>query len=153
FAARAKLDAVHVPFRGAAQTIPAMLAGDVDFALDNLTSYMSTIASGKMRALAVTSAQRWPTMPDVPTMAEAGLQDFVVTSWAAFVVPAGTPRPIVDKLSAAMKKISADAALQKRFEVVGAHCLSSTPEEATAFAAKERALWKDVVALSGLQPQ
>ena len=153
FAKRTGLDAVHVPFRGASFTIPAMLAGDVNFALDNLTSYMSTIASGKMRALAVTSAKRWPTMPDVPTMAEAGLPDFVVTSWAAFVLPTGTPRPIVDKLSAAMKKISANAELQKRFQAVGAHCLSSTPEEAIAFAAKERALWKDVVALSGLTPQ
>ncbi len=153
FASRAKLDAVHVPFRGAAQTIPAMLAGDVDFALDNLTSYIPTIATGKMRALAVTSAKRWPTMPDVPTMAEAGMNDFVVTSWAAFVVPAGTPRPIIDKLSVAMKKISADAELQKRFQAVGAHCLASTPEEATAFANKERGVWKGVVALSGLQPQ
>jgi len=153
FANRTGLDAVHVPFRGAAQTIPAMLSGDVDFALDNLTSYMSTIESGKMRALAVTSAKRWPTMPDVPTMAEAGLQDFVVTSWAAFVLPAGTPRPIIDKLSGAMKQIAADPELQKRFLVVGAHCLASTPEEAVAFAAKERAMWKDVVALSGVKPQ
>ena len=149
FTKRTGIDAIHVPFRGAAQTIPAMLSGDVDFALDNLTSYMSTIESGKMRALAVTSAQRWPTMPDVPTMAEAGLKDFVVTSWAAFVVPAGTPRPLIDKLSGAMKKIAADPELQKRFLVVGAHCLSSTPEEAIAFAAKERAMWKDVVAASG----
>jgi tripartite-type tricarboxylate transporter receptor subunit TctC len=149
FAKRAGIDAVHVPFRGAAQTIPAMLAGDVNFAIDNLASYISTIESGKMRALAVTSAQRWPTMPDVSTMAEAGLNDFVVTSWAAFVFPAGTPRPIIDKLSGAMKKIAADPELQKRFLVAGARAISSTPEEATAYAAKERAMWKDVVALSG----
>jgi tripartite-type tricarboxylate transporter receptor subunit TctC len=153
FAQRTGLDAVHVPFRGASYTIPAMLAGDVNFALDNLTSYISTIESGKMRALAVTSAKRWPTMPDVPTMAEAGLQDFVVTSWAAFVFPAGTPRPIVDRLSAAMKKIAADPELQKRFLAVGARSMSSTPEEALAYAAKERALWKDVVALSGAKAQ
>ena len=153
FAQRTGLDAVHVPFRGASYTIPAMLAGDVNFALDNLTSYISTIESGKMRALAVTSAKRWPTMPDVPTMAEAGLQDFVVTSWAAFVFPAGTPRPIVDRQSAAMKKIAADPELQKRFLAVGARSMSSTPEEALAYAAKERALWKDVVALSGAKAQ
>ena len=153
FAKRTGLDAVHVPFRGAAQTIPAMLSGDVDFALDNLASYVSIIQSGKMRALAVTSAQRWPTMPDVPTMAEAGLKDFVVTSWAAFVLPAGTPRPLIDKLSGAMKQIAADPELQKRFLVAGARCISSTPEEAIAFAAKERAMWKDVAALSGIQPQ
>jgi tripartite-type tricarboxylate transporter receptor subunit TctC len=153
FAKRTDLDAIHVPFRGAAQTIPAMLSGDVNFALDNLASYISTIDSGKMRALAVTSARRWPTMPDVPTMAEAGLKDFVVTSWAAFVVPAGTPRPIIDKLSGAMKQIAAEPELQKRFLVAGARCIASTPEEAIAFAAKERAMWKDVVALSGIQPQ
>ncbi len=149
FTKRTSLDAVHVPFRGASYTIPAMLSGDVNFAIDNLTSYISTIESGKMRALAITSAQRWPTMPDVPTMAEAGLQDFVVTSWAAFVVPAATPRPMIDKLSAAMKQIAADPAIQKRFLVAGARILSSTPEQALAFAAKERAMWKDVVALSG----
>lgn len=153
FAKRTGLDAIHVPFRGAAQTIPAMLSGDVDFALDNLASYVSIIQSGKMRALAVTSAQHWPTLPDVPTMAEAGMKDFVVTSWAAFVLPAATPRPIIDKLSGAMKQIVADPELQKRFLVAGARCISSTPEEAIAFAARERAMWKDVVALSGIQPQ
>ncbi len=149
FVNRTGLDAVHVPFRGAAQTIPAMLSGAVTFAIDNLASYISMIESGKMRALAVTSAQRWPTLPDVPTMAEAGIKDFVVTSWGAFVMPAATPRPIVDKLAAAMKQIAADPAMQKRFLVAGARVLSSTPEQALAFAAKERAMWKDVVALSG----
>ncbi len=149
FSKRSGIDAVHVPFRGAAQTIPAMLSGDVNFAIDNLASYISTIESGKMRALAVTSAQRWPTMPDVPTMAEAGVKDFVVTSWAAFVFPAGTPRPIIDKLAAAMKQIAAEPEIQKRFLVAGARCIASTPEEAVAYAARERAMWKDVVALSG----
>jgi tripartite-type tricarboxylate transporter receptor subunit TctC len=149
FAKRAGIEAVHVPFRGAAQTIPAMLAGDVNFAIDNLASYVPTIESGKMRALAVTSAERWPAMPDVPTMGEAGVRDFVVTSWAAFVFPAGTPRLIIDKVSAAMREIAADQSLQKRFLTAGARCIASTPEEALAYAAKERAMWKDVVALSG----
>ncbi|HEY7229629.1 MAG TPA: tripartite tricarboxylate transporter substrate binding protein [Pseudolabrys sp.] len=149
FVKRTGLDAVHVPFRGAAQTIPAMLAGDVNFAIDNLASYVPAISSGKMRALAMTSAQRWPTMADVPTMGEAGMKDFVVTSWAAFVVPAGTPRPIIDKIAIAMKKIAAEEEIQKRFLVGGARVLSSTPEGALAYAAKERALWKDVVAASG----
>jgi tripartite-type tricarboxylate transporter receptor subunit TctC len=106
-----------------------------------------------MRALAVTSATRWPTLPEVPTMAEAGVKDFVVTSWAAYVLPMATPRAIVDKLSAAQKTIAADAGVQKRFLVAGSRILSSTPEEAIAFANKERAMWRDVVALSGLKPQ
>jgi tripartite-type tricarboxylate transporter receptor subunit TctC len=149
FVKRTGIDAVHVPFRGAAQTIPAMLAGDVNFAIDNLASYVPAISSGKMRALAVTSAQRWPTMPDVPTMEEGGMKDFIVTSWAAFVLPAGTSRAIIDKLASAMKQIAADPEVRKRFLVGGARVLSSTPEEATAYAVKERAIWKDVVAASG----
>jgi len=149
FVKRTGIDAVHVPFRGAAQTIPAMLAGDVNFAIDNLASYVPSIGSGKLRALAVTSAQRWPTMPDVPTMEEGGMKDFIVTSWAAFVLPAGTPRAIIDKLASAMKQIAADPEVQKRFLVGGARVLSSTPEEAMAYAVKERAIWKDVVAASG----
>jgi tripartite-type tricarboxylate transporter receptor subunit TctC len=153
FAKRSGLDAVHVPFRGAAQTIPAMLSGAVDFAIDNLASYVPLIQSGKMRALAVTSAERWPTLPDVPTMGEAGVNDFVVTSWGAFVLPAATPRLIIDNLSGAQKRIAADETVQKRFLTAGARVLSSTPEQAIAFADKERGMWKDVVALSGLQPQ
>jgi tripartite-type tricarboxylate transporter receptor subunit TctC len=149
FTKRTGIDAVHVPFRGAAQTIPAMLAGDVTFAIDNLASYVPVIQSGKMRALAVTSAQRWPTLPDVPTMGEAGISDFVVTSWAAYVLPAATPRPIVDKISAAQQRIAGEKDVQDRFMVAGARVLSSTPEGAIAFAAKERAMWKDVVAASG----
>src|SRR5215510_13920527 len=149
FAKQTGIDAIHVPFRGAAQTIPAMLAGDVNFAIDNLASYVPVIQSGKMRALAVTSAQRWPTLPDVPTMSEAGIKDFVVTSWAAFVFPAATPRPIIDRFSAAQRQIAGEQAIQERFLVAGARALSSTPEGAIAFAAKERTMWKDVVAASG----
>ena len=69
------------------------------------------------------------------------------------MVPAGTPRPVIDKLAAAMKTLAADAELQKRFQVAGARCISSTPEEAIAFAAKERAMWKEVVALSGAKAE
>ena len=114
-----------MPFKGAAQTIPAMLSGDVNFAIDNLASYVSQIESGNMRALAVTSAQRWPTLPNVPTMAEAGVQDFVVTSWAAYVLPSATPRAIVDKLSAAHKELAADEAMQQRFLTAGARILAA----------------------------
>jgi tripartite-type tricarboxylate transporter receptor subunit TctC len=153
FAARTGINAVHVPFRGAQQTIPAMLAGDVIFALDNLASYISHINSGTMRALAVTSASRWPTLPQVPTMEEAGVKDFVVTSWAAYALPAATPPAIVEKISATHKEIAEDEAMQKRFVAAGARLLHSTPAEAKAFAAKATKLWEEVVRLSGLTPQ
>ena len=153
FAARTGVNAVHVPFRGAAQTIPAMLSGDVTFAVDNLASYISQIESGAMRALAVTSEKRWPTLPNVPTMTEAGVKDFVVTSWGAYVMAAATPPAIVDKLSAVHKEIAADEAMQKRFLAAGGRLLHSTPAEARAFAAKETKMWQEVVHLSGLTPQ
>jgi len=153
FAARTGINAVHVPFRGAAQTIPAMLAGDVTFAVDNLASYISQIEAGTMRALAVTSAQRWPTLPNVPTMAEAGVPDFVVTSWAAYVMPIATPPSVVNKLATAQKEIAAENSMQNRFLTAGARLFSSTPAEAAAFAAKETIMWREVVRLSGLTPQ
>ena len=153
FATRTGIKAVHVPFRGAAQTIPAMLAGDITFAVDNLASYISVIEGGQMRPLAVTSAERWPTLPNVPTMAEAGLADFVVTSWAAFVVPNGTPRPVIDKFSAAIKAIAADPAMKARALAAGAKVYSSTPEAALAHAAKEREIWREVVRISGAKAE
>jgi tripartite-type tricarboxylate transporter receptor subunit TctC len=143
----------HVPFRGAAQTIPAMLSGDVHFALDNLASYVPVIQEGRMRALAVTSAERWPTLPDIPTMAEAGVPDFVVTSWGAFVFPAGTPRPIVDKVNAALRAVASDESVQRRFLQGGARVLWSTPEDAVARGRNERAMWQEAVRISGARAE
>ena len=149
FVTRNGLHATHVPFRGAAQTIPAMLAGDITFALDNLASYTSQIEAGKMRALGVTTADRWPTLPDVPTMTQAGQADFVVTSWGCFIVPAGTPRPIIERLADAMKDIAADATVQQRFLIAGAKCVASTPAQAAERGVKERPMWKEMVRISG----
>jgi tripartite-type tricarboxylate transporter receptor subunit TctC len=149
FAARTGIEATHVPFRGAAQTIPAMLAGDVDFAIDNLASYVAVITGGQMRALAVTAAERWPTMPDIPTMAEAGLRDFVVTSWQGFVFPTGTPRAVIDRLGDALRRIVADGAVQERFLRLGAKAAWSTPEQMTERAERERPMWQEAVRVSG----
>ncbi|WP_135470152.1 Bug family tripartite tricarboxylate transporter substrate binding protein [Crenalkalicoccus roseus] len=149
FARRAGFEATHVPFRGAAQAIPVMLNGQLDFALDNLTSYVPVIREGRMRGLAVTSEQRFPTMPDIPTMAEAGVQDFVVTSWQSFVFPARTPREIVLRLNQALKQISEDEAMQKRFLDIGALMAWSTPEEARARAEREKPMWREAVEISG----
>ncbi len=149
FRLRTGIKATHVPFRGAAESIPALLSGTTDFAVDNIASYMPHIKGGKVRALAVTSATRWPTLPDVPTMAEAGVPDFVVTSWGAFVMPANTPPAIVNKLSTLMRAMAADSGMQQRFLAAGARAIASTPQETSAFAAKERQKWAEVVKVSG----
>ncbi|KAA2213393.1 Bug family tripartite tricarboxylate transporter substrate binding protein [Teichococcus oryzae] len=146
---RTKVEATHVPYRGASQTIPALLAGDVDFTLDNLASYIPLIKEGRIRALAVTSAARWPTLPDVPTMAEAGLLDFVVTVWGTLIAPAGTPPAVVQRVNAALRQIAADPAFQQRLLDGGALALSSTPEEAVARIDRERPMWRDLVRTSG----
>ena len=109
---RAGIHATHVSFRGAAQTIPAMLSGDVQIAVDNLASYTGVIAEGRMRALAVTSAERWPALPEVPTMAEAGMDAFAVGPWHLWAAPQGTPRPVIDRLSQEIRSAFADPALQ-----------------------------------------
>ncbi len=149
FRVRAGIQALHVPYRGAAQSMPALIAGDTDFAIDNIASYMPLIRAGKVRALAVTSLARWPTLPEVPTMAEAGVRDFVVTSWGAFVMPKGTPVAIVNKLSAAVQAIATDPAVQQRFLDTGARTIATSPQETFAFAERERVKWKEVVHLSG----
>ncbi len=149
FRARTGIQAVHIPYRGAAQSMPALMAGDTDFAIDNIASYTPLIKAGKVRALAVTASERWPTMAEVPTMAEAGVLDFIITSWGAFVVPKGTPTSVVDKLSAAIKAIAAEPAMQQRFLDTGARTIATTPKETVAFAERERVKWKEVVQISG----
>ena len=149
FVARNGLDGVHVPFRGAAQTIPAMLSGDVTFAIDNLASYVPVIQEGRMRALAVTSAQRHPALPDVPTMAEAGIENFTVQSWCAFAMPAGVPPAIVARASALMQQVANDPATKDRFLRTGAHAISSSPDGVWERARRERPLWQEMVRISG----
>jgi tripartite-type tricarboxylate transporter receptor subunit TctC len=149
FAGRIGVEGTHVPFRGAAQIIPAMLSGDLDSALDNLASYVPVITEGRMRALAVTAAERWPTMRDVPTMAEAGIADFVISSWQGFVFPAGTPAPVVAKLGEALRRIVAEPALKDRFLRTGALAVWSTPEQMMERTRQERSMWQEAVRVSG----
>jgi len=149
FRVRTGIQALHVPFRGAAQSMPALIAGDTDFAIDNIASYMPLIRAGKVRALAVTSSERWPTLNGVPTMTEAGVRNFIITSWGAFVLPKGTPAAIVTKLSTAIQAIAAEPAMQQRFLDAGARAVSTTPQDTAAFAERERVKWKEVVQISG----
>ncbi|MEO3475058.1 tripartite tricarboxylate transporter substrate binding protein [Roseomonas sp. CAU 1739] len=149
FCARTGIEGTHVPFRGAAQTVPAMLSGDVDFALDNLASYVPVITGGQMRAFGVTTPARWPTMQDIPTMAEAGLPDFVLTSWQGFVFPTGTPPATIERLSGALRQIVAQQEVKDRFLRVGALAEWSTPAQMTERADRDRPAWVEAVRISG----
>ncbi len=149
FADRAGLDATHVPFRGAAQTIPAMLAGDVNFAIDNLASYIPVFQDGRMRPLAVSGGTRHPALPNVPTMVEAGVENFVVTSWCAMGFPAGVPAPIVARASELVQRAQQEEALQERFLRTGAVAIHSSPEGVMERARRERPMWQEMVQLTG----
>ena len=149
FRVRTGIPATVVPFPGGGQSLAALIAGNTDFAIDNIASCLSLIRAGRVRPLAVTSDYRWPTLPEVPTTAEAGVKDFVLTSWGALVVPKGTPAAVVGKLSAAVPAIAADPAMQQRFMDAGARLVASTPAQTHAFAASERVKWKEAVQVSG----
>ena len=147
FGLRAGIKVVHVPFRGTAVTEVA--GGSIDFSIDNISSYAPMLRAGRVRALAVTSPDRWPTFPEVPTMAEAGMADFVITSWGALVMPAGTPAAITNRLSQAVQAIANQPDVKERFLTAGARIIAATPQETAAFAARERVKWKEAVRLSG----
>lgn len=149
FSRRAGIQGVHVPFRGGSEALTSLLRGDIAFAVDNVPTALPSIRSGVLRPLAVTSAERWPDLPDVPTMAEAGVPDLVATSWGAVCVPTGTDAAIVARLSAAMRELAADPAAQQKFRPTGNRLLGTTPDEAAARAARERPMWRDVVRASG----
>ncbi|MCB4824769.1 Bug family tripartite tricarboxylate transporter substrate binding protein [Roseicella aerolata] len=152
-AGRAGFEAQHVSYRGAAQTIPALLAGDIQYAVDNLASYVGVIQEGRMRALAVALPQRWPALPDVPTMAEAGLPGFEVSPWHMWAAPRGTPQAVIDRLSAEVRAAWTDPALQQRAIAMGARLTGSTPDGLATRLAREKPIWAEMVKVSGAQPE
>ena len=151
FAQRTGTNLTHVPFKGMGPAVAALLGGQVTFAIDNLPSSIGFIRSGQFRALAVTGAERSPQLPDVPTMAEAGIKDMVVTAWFGFVAPAGTPPDVVNKIQQATKKVLATPEIQKRFAEMGGIPGGNTPAEFGAFMDKERESWRKIVEAAKLQ--
>ncbi len=145
FAQRAGLNLTHIPYKGMGPAVAALLGGQVTFLIDNLPSSISFIRSGQFRALAITGDQRSPQLPDIPTMAEAGIKDMVVTAWFGFVAPAGTPAEIVNKIQQATKKVLDTPEIQQRFAEMGGTPGGGTPAEFGAFMDKEQASWRKIV--------
>jgi tripartite-type tricarboxylate transporter receptor subunit TctC len=150
FKQRAGVEAVHIPYKGAGPAVADLVAGQFTFMIDNLPSSMPHIRSGKLRALAVTSAQRVPELPDVPTMAEAGIKDMVVTAWFGLLAPAGTPQEVINKVHQATAAALKDPEVMARFKEMGGMPGGNTPAEFGNFINAERQRWKQIVEAAGL---
>ncbi|WP_119353697.1 Bug family tripartite tricarboxylate transporter substrate binding protein [Azohydromonas sediminis] len=145
---RAGIFVVHIPYSGGAPAQLALLSGQVDFNVDNLATAAANIRAGKLKALAVTTAQRAAVMPEVPTVAET-LPGFEVDTWWGLVAPAGTPREKVHQLNAAFVAALNSAEVKTRFAALMAEPAPSTPEQFAAFIAREREKYERVVKASG----
>jgi tripartite-type tricarboxylate transporter receptor subunit TctC len=146
------LKMVHVPYKGNAGALIALTSGEVDFGTYALPPAIAPIKSKKVRALALLSEKREPAIPDVPTAKEAGVDNFVVPIWYGMLAPAGTPRPIIDRLNGELHKALASADLKQRLAGIGVAPLVNTPEQFAEFIAQEKARYAKVVKAAGIKP-
>ena len=143
------IDMTHIPYKGRATAIPDLLGGRVTMMFDNMPSSLPLVKEGRLRALGVTSLKRSPAAPEIPTIAEQGLPGFDAASWFALFAPAGTPRPIVDRLQVEVKKILAQPEIAKKLAEAGLDAVGSSPDELAAYQRTEIAKWAKVVRDSG----
>jgi len=150
--AMAGIDITHVPFRGGASPLTEVLGGRVDLLLEAMTLSIGQVQAGKLRALAVTSASRWPALPDVPTVAET-VAGYEVNSFIGLGVTGRTPEPIVERLNTEVRKALAKPQTHQRFVELGGAPGASTPQEMRAFIEREIAKWKGVIAARKIEQQ
>ncbi len=145
------IQATHVPYKGGGQAVVDLVAGHVTWTIEGLTVLKPFVQDGRLRALAVTTTQRAKTLPDVPTMAEAGVSGFDFTAWAGIAAPAGTPKPIIDALYAAIAGVLATAEARAWFESFGVDPGGDRPEAFAATVRAEHARLGEVIRTMGLK--
>jgi tripartite-type tricarboxylate transporter receptor subunit TctC len=150
---RLKFDIVHVPYKNAAQGTGDVIAGQLPINITNLPFLVSPIQGGRLRALAVASAERVPQLPDVPTMQESGVSDFEVNSWYGVCAPAGTPVAILDKVNADLHSVMRMPEVEQRLTELGMPPAPTTREEFDQFMRKEIARWAQVIRDAGIPKQ
>ena len=147
----AGVDMVHIPYKGAGPALTDLIGNHVPIMFDNLPSSTGYIKDGRLRGLAVTTAERAPSMPDLPTIAESGLPGYETYTWNALFAPAGTPPAVIERLNAAAVAAVADPEVQAKLQGFGATVVGSTPAELAAHVQAELAKWAPVVTASGAQ--
>ena len=149
FDALAGVQMMHVPYKGSAPLLTDVLAGRVDMTFDSYTVYEEHIRSGRARALAVTSRTRLSALPDIPTLAEAGLAGYDVSNWLGVMAPAQTPKAVIDTLNAALVRAMATPELRKQLTQLGIEPASSSPQKFAQLLRAEIPKWRDIVKQSG----
>ena len=150
---QAGIEVAQIAYRGDNFSIADVIAGHVQAMFSNSPVALPHVASGRLRALAVTTPKRSSAAPDLPTMAESGFPDFKAVVWQGFSAPAGTPRAVVDRLNASAREALQAPEVVKRFQELGAERVGSTPEEFAKLVSAELAVWSDVVRRSGVKAE
>ena len=150
FKSKAGLDIVHVPYKSGAEMVTAILGEQVQMAFPDVSILIPLIREGKLKALAVTSASRHPQLPDVPTMIESGIPDYIMTFWSGVVAPAGMPAEIVNRLNTAINDGLTSASVRENLAKVGSVASPGTPQDFADFIAAETRKWSAVARMAGI---
>jgi len=151
FKSRAGIEMQHVPYKGTAGALQDTVGGRINVMFDVVGPLMPQVKAGNAKALVVTAKERIPAAPDVPTMGEQGVADFISGTWAGIIAPAGTPKEIVDRIAAEAKKALADPAMKAKLAEQGIVAVGNTPDEYRAFVAEEIARWAKVIKDAGIK--
>jgi tripartite-type tricarboxylate transporter receptor subunit TctC len=151
FKSTAGVDILHVPYKGGAPAITDVIGGHADITFANLVAVYSQIQNGQVRALAVTTGKRSPALPDVPTLAEAGLMDYAFASWFGILAPAGTPPAIIKKLNSEIVRVLRSPEISERLSKEGADLIASSSEEFSSYLKNETAKWSGLLQAAGIR--
>jgi tripartite-type tricarboxylate transporter receptor subunit TctC len=151
FKLRTGADIVHIPYKGAGPVVTDLLAGQIDMAFNTNSVLLQLVKQGRLRALAVTSAARWPELPEVPTLTEAGIFPYPIEVWWGIVGPAGLPRTIVARLNGAVNAALQSTELQANFTNLGIEPRISSPEDFATLLAEDAPRWFDIIRATGIR--
>lgn len=151
FASMAQVEMLHVPYKGSGPAVTDLIGGQVDYMFDSVTSALPHVKSGKLRAIAVTTAKRSSALPNVPTIAEAGLPGYELSPWFAVYMPAGTPKAVIARINGALLEAMGTPEARARFDAIGAERIGSTPEQLAAHLDAEMLKWGKIIQARGIR--
>lgn len=153
FKVAAGVQVAHIPYKGSGPSVADLIGGQVQYTFDTITAVLPHVRAGKLKAIAVATAQRSALVPDVPTLSESGLPGFTGGTWFGLLAPAATPAPVIEKLNRELVAILRSDAMRKEFESRGIEPVGDTPQEYARFIRTESDRWRDLAAKIGLKPE